>query len=223
MELKTKSTRSELKENLLANELEIALKWAMGHLPVIFAGLGALVVGALISSVFIIRRSEARDRNWVRLAQGQSQERQKDNANAEKIFNEIKDNNPGTAESLFATYYLGTAALDEKKYGEAVRFFSDAVAKAGKSPLKPLALTNLAFSYEENKDYQSAANTCKQFMNSYAEHFLAARNQLEWGRVLMKAGEIDAAKETLGQLVDLYPTSPWAENARQIMDKLASR
>jgi TolA-binding protein len=43
------------------------------------------------------------------------------------------------------------------------------------------------------------------------------------GRSLAAAGKIDEAKKALGQLIDLYPTSHWAENARSIMDKFKTR
>jgi TolA-binding protein len=223
MELNVKSTRSELKENLLAHYLDRTILWVKGNLQIIVGALIILVVGGLMSSVFIIRRNEARDKNWVRMAQAEALFKQNDSVNARKILSDIIQLSPGTNEALFASHYMGEIALAEKKFDEAVALYSDVVAKSGKSPLKPLALSNLAFSYSEKKDFQAAAQTYKQFMNSYAEHFMAARNQLAWGTVLLKTGETEAAKETLGQLIDLYPTSPWAENARQIMDKLTTR
>lgn len=221
MEVKTKSVRSELKENVLAHYLENLIKWSMNNLPIILGGLGVVVIVILAGSVFFLKRQEAKNLNWTRMAQAQALVRQGDLTNSQSIFNEIKTKSPNTTEALFAAYFLGDIALSEKKFDQAITLFSDVVQEAGSLAIKPLALSNLAFSFEEKKDFAMAANTYKQFMNSYAEHFLAPRVQLSWGRALLKSGETEAAKETLGQLVDLYPTSPWAENARQTLDKLA--
>ena len=38
-------------------------------------------------------------------------------------------------------------------------------------------------------------------------------------RTLYAAGKKDDAIKALGQLIDLYPASVWAQNARQIMDR----
>jgi TolA-binding protein len=78
----------------------------------------------------------------------------------------------------------------------------------------------LGFAYEQKGDYAGAAQTYRQFMTDHAEHFLAPRIQLALGRSLAMSNQPQAAQEALGHLIDLYPTSPWAENARQIMDKL---
>ncbi len=222
MEIKTKSVRSELKENILANYLENTIKWSMSNMPIILGGIGLIILAVLAGSVIILRKQEAKNLNWTRMAQAQSLTRQGDLIDSRKIYTDIKTASPNTKEAVFASYYLGDIALTEKKYDEAITLYSDVVEKSGPSPLKPLALVNLAFSFEEKKDFKAAANTYKQFMSSFAEHFMAPRIQLAWGRALLSSGENEAAKETLGQLVDLYPTSPWAENARQILDKLAS-
>jgi TolA-binding protein len=86
-----------------------------------------------------------------------------------------------------------------------------------------LALSNLGFAYEQKKEYKNAAETLQKYMDAYADHFLAPRVQLAIGRNWALSGDTDAAKKTLSQLIDLYPTSEWAQNARLIMDKFISR
>jgi TolA-binding protein len=216
---KTKS-RGELKENVLAHRVENIAKWIVDHRTWAMAAVGGLILVALGSSVIIIRRNEQKALNWLKIAQAQDLIRQQQFQPAETILLEIKTTSPHTKAGLRATYQLGEFYLERKDFEKAKEQFQMVVDRAGRSPLKPLALSNLAFSQESNGEFQSAAATYQLFMDQYAEHFLAARNQLAVGRAWYKAEEYEAAKVALGQLIDLYPTSPWAENAREIMDKI---
>jgi TolA-binding protein len=217
------STKAELKQNVLASKLEELTPWLIAHRMHALMALGIVVGVSLIASVFIIRKNESRDINWTRLAQAQILIGQKRADGAAQILTEIKNANPGSVEALYASYYLGESALEEKKFDEAIQHFSTVVSQGGNQPIRPLALTNLGFANEQKGDYQAAAQTYQQFMSQYAEHFLAARVQLSLGEALFRAGDKEGAKKSLGQLVDLYPTSPWAQNARKIMDKLETR
>jgi TolA-binding protein len=158
--------------------------------------------------------------DWTRLSQAQALLSMKKLPEAEQVLNDVRNTTPDTDAKLYATFYLGQAALSENKPDDAIARFSETAAEAVKRPIRPLALSNLGFAYEQKGDYANAALTYRQFMADYAEHFLAPRVQLSLGRSLAMANDPAGAQEALGHLVDLYPTSPWAENARQIMDKL---
>jgi len=215
--------RSELKENILANKMEHLVQWAVAHRPHVLIGTGVIVVSVLLSSVFIIRNGEVRDMNWTRLSQAVSYFNQKDFPAARQILTDVQQQDPRGVLFLYATYHLGEIDLAENKYDDAVRNFSSVIASSGKNPLRALALTNLGYAQEEKHDFAEAAKTYRKFLDEYAEHFMAARTQLALGRALALSGDKQAAKTTLSQLVDLYPTSPWAENARRIMDKIETR
>ncbi len=218
------STKSELKENILADKLETVVKWGMENRPKVLGGLVFLVMAGLISSVFIIRSQETNEVNWTRLTQAQTLMSQSRNPQSREILTDIRSHSPNTPAFLYATFYLGELNLTEKKYDEATANFSEVVAQTGKQePLRPLALSNLGHAQEQKKDFQAAAKTYQQFTEEYPDHFMAPRVQLELGRNLSLSGEKEAAKKILGQLMDLYPTSPWAENARRIMDKIETR
>ena len=113
--------------------------------------------------------------------------------------------------------------ISKKNYDEAISQLTIVANASKQTPLTPLALSNLAFAYEENGDPLQAALTYQRFMDSYSEHFLAPHVQLSLGRAYADAGETVQAQASLEQLIDLYPTSPWSENARRILDKLESR
>lgn len=214
------STKSELKENILAAHLEGVVKWGLDHRPLVITTAAVIVVGILISSVFMIRQKEQAEQDWTRLSQAQVLSGQKQYAPAKEILTTISNNTPDKNIRLHALFQLGELAITEKNYDAAINHLTILIAQAGNSPLKPLALSNLGFAYEEKKDFTNAAQTYRAFMDEFAEHFMAARTQLALGRVYAASGNNEAAKTALTQLIDLYPTSPWAENARQIVDKL---
>ena len=215
--------RSELKENVLAAKVEKGLLWVLEHKIPIAVFAGVLVFGLMVASVVIIRRNEKREEHWGRMAQAQSFINQNQLAQARQILTDIKADGPDHNTSLYISYYLGQAHLAEKNYQEATQNFSDVVSMSGNFPMTPLALSNLGHSYEGLKDFSKAAETYQAFMDQFNDHFMAPRIQLAMGRSLVKSGDYENGKAALEQLIDLYPTSPWSENARRILDKIESR
>jgi TolA-binding protein len=214
------STRSELKENVLATKLDVGMAWAMENRSKVLMGIGFVLVAALMASVLIIRKNQERDTYWTQLARAQALMSQKQWPQARESLQLIQSNQPTTMAGIYATYHLGEVAIEEKKYDDAVKSFSTVVDKTAKSPLHPLALSNLGFAQEENKQYSDAALTYKKFLEKHSDHFLAPRIQLSLGRSYYLAGQKTEAKQALGQIIDLYPTSEWAKNARAMLDKI---
>lgn len=217
------STRSELKENILASKLEAPLAWVLRNLPAVLIGLGVIVVAGLVASVLIIRRQQTAETSWTRMAMAEALRGQKSFDQAKAIYTEIRNTLPRAAVGRHAQYYLGVTALEEKKYDEAAESFQRLISETVQSPLLPLAQTNLAFALEQKKDYAQSAAAYQTFMEKYPDHYLAAHNQLALGRTRLLSGDAEGAKAALTQLIDLYPTSAWAEKARPMMDKLQSR
>ncbi len=217
------STRSELKENLLAAKVQTGLVWVMANRTPVMTGIGIVVAAFLIGSVFVIRNREKRDTDLTRLALAESLVGQRQYDRAALALNDLKVSTNDNGLLAQTSYFQGLAALGQKKYAEAEMFFQETIDRSGRSPLKPLALSNKGFAQEEKKDFDAAAQTYGQFMTEFGEHFLAPRVQLSLGRAFAAAGKTEEAKKALAQLIDLYPTSQWAENARSIMDKLRIR
>lgn len=217
------STRAELKENILAAKVEIALTWVLDNRGPLLAGLGIALAALLIGSVFILRSREIKNTNLTRLALVESLVGQEQFDRAAQITVEMHSTITNNALLARIAYFDGLAALGLKDFDRAVKSFTEAVDRSARSPLKPLATSNLGFSLEQKKDYTAASQTYGKFMTEFGEHFLAARIQLALGRSLAAEGKLEEAKKALTQLIDLYPTSHWAENARSIMDKNKTR
>jgi TolA-binding protein len=217
------SRQAELKENVLASKLEGIVVWILANRSIVLTVMGVAAAAVLVGSVFVIRRNDLHDANVARIAQAQSLLSAGDSAGAAKILDEARTSGTRGPIAVQADYFRGVAALNAKQFDDAIRFFNEAVLKATGSPLKPLALTDLAFAYEQKHEYDAAARTYGEFMAEFNDHFLAPRNQLALGRTLTEAGKPDEARKALSQLVDLYPSTEWAENARALMDKNKSR
>lgn len=217
------STRSELKENILASKLEIVIKWGMENRGPVLTIAGLTLAGLLLSSVFILRSREQKEFNVTRLAQVQALVIQKRYDQARSILEDMALINLSGPLAFQIPYYRGVTALGLKDYAAAQTYLKEAFDKGGDSPLKPLTLVNLGFAFEEAGDPAGAVEQYGRFMADFPEHFMAPRVQLLLGKALLRAGKEVEGKKALEQLVDLYPTSAWAENARSIMDKYKTR
>ncbi len=217
------STKADLKENILASKLEVALTWLLENKNTALTGVGLVVAGILISSVFVIRARETWNTNYTRLGQAQSFISQQQFEQADQLLADLASKSNDQALLMSVFYYRGLASLGLKNFDQAAQNFQNAADKAGSSPLHPLALANLGFSLEQKKDFLGAAGIYGRFMAEYGDHFMAPRIQLSLGRCLFYAGKNDESKKALDQLIDLYPTSAWAENARTFLDKNKTR
>jgi TolA-binding protein len=211
--------KSELKENLLAARVEQGLRWAMARRGPILITLGLLTAVILIGSVVVLRRQQEREVAETQLAIAQSLIMQQQPGQAVQLLESIRAKTGDRALLARLLYIEGTAQLALKKAAEAEELFREAVDRSAGTPLQPLALSNLGFAQEQKKDFAAAAASYGRFMTDHGTHFLAPRVQLALGRTLFADNKPDEARKALGQLIDLYPTSVWAQNARQIMGR----
>jgi TolA-binding protein len=212
-------SRRELKENLLAARVEKGLRWAMARRGPILISVGVVIAVMLLSSVVVLRKQQERETIETQMAIAQS-------LIAQKKFDQsaamLKTMRPTVTDRKLASrllYLEGTALLSTQNFDDAIAAFREASDLSAGTPLRPLVLSNLGFAQEQKKDYTGAAASYSQFMADYGNHFLAPRIQLSLGRTLYAAGKPDDARKALGQLIDLYPTSAWAQSARQIMER----
>jgi TolA-binding protein len=213
------SRKAELSENILASKLESALTWIIERRVQVLTSFGVAIAAVLIGSVFALRRHDAREQARTRVAYSQALLSQARFAEAASALDDVRKNPVDADTARLAAYLRGVAALGMSKPDDAVTYLNEAVALSNGHPLQPLALADLGAAYEQKKDFDSAARTYQTFLTDHADHFMSARVMLSLGRVQYLTGKPDDAKKTLDRLVDLHPTSEWAENARRLIDK----
>jgi len=116
-------------------------------------------------------------------------------------------------------YGMGWALQQQKQYDQAVNFYSQvtartATAAAAKSQLQ-IGLCRL-----EQKRYQEAANALLVVPFTYDYPELSAAALLEAARALSALKQNDQAGRILERVIRDYPTSPWAEAARERLREL---
>lgn len=217
------SRRSELKENILAAKVEVALKFIIDHAVQFAIGGGVALVGVLIASVFFLRSGEAESAAWSRVAYGQALYQQGEYGQARAALQQVVDERPGGDPATVALYFLGAAFYEQNEFEEAERAYREVLEVTDNPHIRPLTLAALGSTLESQGRHGDAAEMYRRFMERHGDHFMAPRTQLALGRALLNNGETDEARDALGQLIDLYPTSGWAENARRFLDNLGSR
>jgi len=217
------SRKAELSENLLAAKLEGLFVWLYERRVQSLISLGVLVAAALIGSVFVLRQREQAVDFQTKIAFAQSMISQRQYPQADTVLAEVRAGSAGNDTTRMATYLSGVSAFEQRKIDEAVTFFSTAVDQSAGHPLRPLARASLGSALEEKKNYEAAIANYAAFISETPDHFLSPRIQLALGRSNLLAGKNDDAKKALDHLIDQFPTSEWAENARRLMDKNKSR
>ncbi|MFN0118148.1 MAG: tetratricopeptide repeat protein [Elusimicrobiota bacterium] len=214
---------TENAEQKITNGIKSFFEWSFSNIQTIGIA-SAIIIGAiLIGSVFVLRQKEAHETQLTNLAIAEKFIGQKQYPNAEKILTEIKNKNPKKNVLLPTLYYLGDIATHSNSLDKALEYLNEAKGISNNSPFLPLILSNIGFVYEEKKDFSSAADTYRQFMNSFSEHFMSPRIQYSLGKTLVLSGKNDEGRKELERLVDLYPSSKWAEKSRIMMDKSKTR
>lgn len=217
------SRKAELSENILAAHMENALIWMYQRRIQMLISLGVLVAALLIGSVFVLRRNQENDDAQTKIAYAQAMISQQQYPQADKALSEVTSSNANVSARRLAVYFSGISALHQGKLDEAVKDLQEAVDKSANHPLRPLARAALGTALEEKKDYAGAIADYAAFLSETPDNFLSPRMQLALGRTNLLAGKTDDARKALGHLIDQFPTSEWAENARRLMDKNKSR
>lgn len=213
------SRKAELSENILAAKLEGTLEWLYERRVHALVSLGVVVAAGLIGSVFVLRRNEQAEDAQTKIAYAQSMISQQQFPQAETVLSEVRAGASGSDTARMGAYLSGVSAFDQGKLDDAVKFFTAAIDQSAGHPVRPLARSGLGTALEAKKDYEGAIADYAAFISETPDHFLSPRIQLALGRAYLLAGKNDEAKKALEHLIDQFPTSEWAENARRLMDK----
>ncbi len=124
------STKADLKENILASKLEGTVSWLINNRSTALIGVGVLVGAILISSVFVLRKKEARALNVTRLSQAQSFLAQKQYEQANQILNDLATSGLDRNFSNQVSFHQGLSALGAGDYDKAISVFQTVVDTA---------------------------------------------------------------------------------------------
>ena len=221
---KKKLTRREIKEDKFLTFVAKATKWFNENSKYIAIALAALVVAVAVGYLIVSSKHQAETAASGRLIRAMAAYNNMAFDRAIPILQGIVDQFPGTKSAGIAAFYLGRAYYNKENYEEAKKYFSLYVEKYGDDPLlKSAALAGLGACYAQQGDkemaaqyYEKAAKKEKEFFNAADYLFSAAENYAE-------IGKIGKAQELLQLVLEKYPQTPVANDAKMLLAELTAR
>lgn len=116
-------------------------------------------------------------------------------------------------------YDSGTKAFSDRRYGDAVKIFTDFINTYQKHSLISNAHFWQGESYYQLKNYSNAILSYQQVIEKYPGSNKLQSSMLKQGIAMHNRGQKDAAKVRLNELIRKYPKSPEAARAKQFMEK----
>jgi TolA-binding protein len=132
----------------------------------------------------------------------------------EQLVNEYS----GTQSAGIATIYLANAYMHTKDYANAEKFYKKYLDDVDDDPILSIsAAYGLAATHEERGDYAKAAALYEQAANEHDESYRAPELLISAARCFKQAGQNEGARRALQKLLDQYPKSALAEEAKLLM------
>jgi tol-pal system protein YbgF len=111
---------------------------------------------------------------------------------------------------------------EQRRYAEAIKAFTDFLAKYPNSKLAPNARYWLAESYYITNQNDEALQAFRAVVEQDPQSAKVPGSWLKIGYLLHAQGKADEAREVLQRVIKEYPDSPVAGMARQRLDRMAS-
>jgi TolA-binding protein len=213
-------TRQQIKEDKLITFTAKASTFYNQHSRNILAGVGILVVVAVVVAFFINSRAQAEKAATFDLTLAKVEIGQRNYDNASQKLAEIVENYSGTRAAGDALFFLGNLYIDQRNYEQARENFNKYLSRYGSDPqFASSAIAGLGFVDEQEKQYREAAEKYLEAANKYPKEYNAPQYFLNAGRCFALAGEISRAKETYKMILDTYPESDLKQKAENEMNR----
>jgi len=216
------TTKQEMKRNELAEWINKAVLWIRTHKEASM-GIGFIsLVAALLAAYFIVQYTSLKNVSWERLAVAQSQAYAGQAQNSLDQLRELADRFGQTDAAGFGILFRGDIYYKTKTYKEAAKAYQQVLDNKSPKSVVPIAMACLASSLESDGNYPAAMETCRKFLETYGDHYLAPQVHLELARCLEATQNLEA-KPTYEKVVFLYPETYWASQAKSRLSELSTK
>ncbi|TVM03920.1 MAG: hypothetical protein CV087_02565 [Candidatus Brocadia sp. WS118] len=125
----------------------------------------------------------------------------------------MRDNMSSSSATPWVVFQLGNVYYRLKNYDEAIRAYTDFLARHSGHSLTPIVKQSLGYAYEEKGLFQDAV---KQFedISANSHNFLVAQGNWDAGRCYEKLGQTSDAIRSYTKTIELSPNSNWATMAQ---------
>jgi len=215
---KKQLSRREIKEDKLVTAWLKATNWLEQHLrEVSMAVVGVVVVAGLF---VLFNWMKARDEQNAaeKLAQARAEYNKSNYPAAIPVLEKLVSDFGGTKSGNMATIYLANAYMQTKDYVSAEKYYKKYLDDGEDDPiLKISAAAGVAATLEERGEFAKAAKLYEDAANDYDESYRAPQLLLLAARSYKQANQAEAARRVLQKLIDKYPKSNLAEDAKMLM------
>jgi outer membrane protein assembly factor BamD (BamD/ComL family) len=221
---RTRITKQQLKHDVLLETTAKGTKFIEEHLNKVLIGLAAVVV--VIAIVTMVTRSQRATEAAAAAALADASQALNAGflAQAQVQYESLIDLYPGTRGARAATCYLGSIAFNQQDYNQALAHFNTYLDRhAGDRTLDRLALEGKASVLEQQRAFADAAAIYQDIAAHAADEPVAAARYLNAAiRNLRVAGAWESVASVSQDIIDIYPDTPWADEARMTLAEAQS-
>lgn len=208
-------TKKEIKQDKFVTYSLKVSEWVQKHLNQVLMVAGTVILVAVIL-VFVLSSQAKRQRNAAELLGKASLELQAGNmAQAVDDLQTVLQKYSGTESAGKAAFFLASAYFYANDYVQAQTFFERYLEKYGEDPLlSASAQGGIADCQMQTGNFTQAGEAYLKVVSLSPQSFLAPQYLLMGASAYLKADQKEKAREILNRLMEEYPDSREARQAR---------
>ncbi len=146
-------------------------------------------------------------------------QREKDQAALTK-YKEVADEFPNSEAGLYARFRQASTYMALGVPNNAVEAYQDVINKGGNGHIAQMARLGLAEAKAQTGSYDDAISTFRDLSQRKDGPLPVDGLLLRLGRIQLEAGKGSEAEQTFNRLVQEFPDSPFAADARKALDTM---
>jgi hypothetical protein len=197
--------------------------WLLRHGKQVLLGLGVVALASLLIGWVFHNLQAVRRLAWDQLSSAQTLFSQGKISEATQAVDQILASHRSGSLAIHAHLLKGDMALQGEKKDQAIPAYEAALGQSATPELRAVALGALAAAHEELQKWPEAEKLHTQFTVEFPDHFLTPRTHLGISRLQMAQQKWVEAQSTLERLITLYPSTPWAQEAQELLPQTKGR
>lgn len=215
---KKKLTRREMKEDKLVTTWFKITDYLTQHVREVAMAVGGIIL--VIGLFFLFNWMKTRDEQnaAVQFAQARIEYNAQNYTAAIPLLEKLVNDHGGTQSAGLGMVYLANAYMLTKDYVNAEKYYKRYLDDVDDDPILSMsAAYGLAATHEERGDYAKAAALYEKAARKYDESYRAPQFLMSAARCFKQAGQAESARRVLQALLDKYPKSAQADEAKLLM------
>ena len=232
-------TRQEIKRDEIQERLLLGVEWLQDNYQKVLAvivGIAVVIAGVMLFAGMRSRQEASAQEALAEAlrihqapinAEGADPENEKSPSfpdegsrrdRAKGLFEQVASDHPSSDAGRIASVYLGEIAAEEGDLATARELWSDYLDRGPRNALSAIVKLNLISLDRAEGKHAELVEELSRAVDDDSEVLPRDALLFELGLSLEDNGEPDAAKERFQELVDQFPQSPYAREARSRLD-----